>query len=82
MGTDPILRLYFGSGISSSTEKDSRHAVIIVLAGMDDDLGDGWGIKCHAVAGSNGAGYRGGFNELRPGTDDGGNFHLIAIILR
>ena len=27
-----------------------------------------------------GAGYRGGFNELRPGADDGGDFHLMMGI--
>jgi hypothetical protein len=26
-----------------------------------------------------GAGYRGGFDELGPSADDGGNFHLISI---
>ena len=27
-----------------------------------------------------GAGYRGGFNELRPGADDGGDFHLMMEV--
>jgi hypothetical protein len=31
--------------------------------------------------GGDGAGYRGGFNELRPGADDGGDFHEKGNIL-
>ncbi len=39
----------------------------------------GLGVRRQAVMGGDGAGYRGSFNELGPGADDGNDFHLMMM---
>ena len=60
---------------TTSCEKYIRHVIAIVLAGMHKNLFDD-GRWIGPIMPDNGAGYRGVFNELRAGADDGGDLHV------
>jgi len=75
-GTDG--QVVFGLRNFEFPEKDSGHAVVVVLAGVDEKLVQGFRFKVQglAVVGGYGAGNSGGFNELRPRAYDCANFHI------
>jgi hypothetical protein len=61
--------MVIGSGYHEFFEKNLRHFRVIMLAGMDEDL-----LMLLSQLGRD----RGTFDKLRPGTNDGYDFHSTA----
>jgi len=64
------VQLDVRSGEAELLEEDARKRVVVVLAGVDEDL---------LVAGAQRSGDRGGLHELRPVADDGQDSHGSII---